>query len=161
MFFFFECTRVSRNENRQLICSVLKLLLSHSGHHGLVVSYWFSESPITFPHNGCHYLFNISLQLGFHLFLNPAHRPQCLPRGCSTFNSQCCHDFHFFFLLDFNNIEMMALPLFWVHLHQPKLNIWMIFKYTPYLFAQFYSKAAAQVWYWRSPIVSVHLYAAI
>lgn len=61
---------VSRNKNRQLIstvCSVLKLLLSHSGHHGLVVSYWFSERPITFPHNGCHYLFSISLQLGFDL----------------------------------------------------------------------------------------------
>lgn len=61
---------VCRNENRQMLstaCSVLKLLLSHSGHHGPVVSYWFSESPITFPHNACHYLFSISLQLGFHL----------------------------------------------------------------------------------------------
>lgn len=69
-FFFFFLGHVSRNKNRQLIstvCSVLKLLLSHSGHHGLVVSYWFSERPITFPHNGCHYLFSISLQLGFHL----------------------------------------------------------------------------------------------
>lgn len=61
---------VSQNESRQFIStawSVLKLLLSHSGHHGLVVSYWFSESLITFPHNGCHYLFSIRLQLGFHL----------------------------------------------------------------------------------------------
>lgn len=68
--YFFFLGHVSRNKNRQMIstvCSVLKLLLSHSGHHGLVVSYWFSERPITFPHNGCHYLFSISLQLGFHL----------------------------------------------------------------------------------------------
>lgn len=68
--YLFFLGHVSRNKNRQMIstvCSVLKLLLSHSGHHGLVVSYWFSERPITFPHNGCHYLFSISLQLGFHL----------------------------------------------------------------------------------------------
>lgn len=61
---------ICRNKSTQLIstaCSVLKLLLSHSGHHGPVVSYWFSESLITFPNNGCHYLFGISLQLGIHI----------------------------------------------------------------------------------------------
>lgn len=87
---------VSHNGNRQLIStawSVLKLLLSHSGHHGLVVSYWFSESPITFPHNGCHYLFSLGLPSGFHLswFLPTCCR--CPPWSCSSFNSSGCHGF--------------------------------------------------------------------
>lgn len=88
--FFFFLGHVSRNKNRQLIstvCSVLKLLLSHSGHHGLVVSYWFSERPITFPHSGCHYLFSNQSPVGLSSFLIPAHCCRCFACSCSTFNS--------------------------------------------------------------------------
>lgn len=89
-FFFFFLGHVSQNKNRQLIstvCSVLKLLLSHSGHHGLVVSYWFSERPITFPHSGCHYLFSNQSPVGLSSFLIPAHCCRCFACSCSTFNS--------------------------------------------------------------------------
>lgn len=46
----------------------------------------FQRAPITFPHNGCHYLFSIRLQLGFHLawFLLST----VASRFCSTFNSK-------------------------------------------------------------------------
>lgn len=111
-FFLIFLGHVSRNKNRQLIstvCSVLKLLLSHSGHHGLVVSYWFSERPITFPHNGCHYLFSISLQLGFHLswFLPTAVdaflavAPRLTVKSVKASLSYCFKVFLFFLFLFF------------------------------------------------------------
>lgn len=46
----------TRTGSRSTARSVLKLLLSHSGQHGPVVSYWFSESLITFPHNGSSFI---------------------------------------------------------------------------------------------------------
>lgn len=60
---------ICRNMSRQLIstaCSVLKLLLSHSGHHGPVVSCWFSESLVR--------IYSASVSSWAFIFLN-----SCLP----------------------------------------------------------------------------------